>query len=296
MKLPQILAYLLVGLFLIGATTYFSSSLAMMERSNSRTLSTSPGTSSQTPTITSTVTSKIDIDKLPTYPKAQNVTVVRDWPESPIKQIDYYTDDDTQQVQAYYKQVLLANGWILSGENSRVQSVYIEFHRIHTTGQSPYGLAANILIDTASTQTTQVNILRTHVSTQLERLPDASAVPLYADASDVVVSYKINEHGVLERITNYNTNVQLRDLEQYYRNILPTYGWHLGGYSSNSDGSNLIGVSSIEEGLMFTYHSGGPEASFYGIVTITVKQTSNKGSIIEMVASDNDISNHYTSP
>ena len=186
-----------------------------------------------------------EVNGLPVYPGAKLTSHFGISAQAGAVEYVFATNSSRDLVEAFYKDALAKRGWKLTHEGA-VQTKSWDSHGMgfvwRSQGKSvptrKYLAAAFWLMPEGGT----------NVSLSLEAWPDPMEVPMYADAQNVQTE---TAQGSLDHTVRYITGAQPEEIQAYYSDMLPKYGWWLVpdsgpdirsnyGRADGSEGSSVV--------------------------------------------------------
>jgi hypothetical protein len=186
----------------------------------------------------------------------------------------FETPDSAYAVLDFYEKALLDKGWALyqrwgpnsaeyEWQDSKLMMPYSIHAVISAGGEAPAGEGPSVIHITVGPQ------------------PDPNNIPIYPDAQqvekkDVLVTQVISQEPIKdeERRVTFATNAEPAQVEAYYKDKLPQYGWTLG------EGPGPY----FSEGITFTFRRSAGVTFLTGSVVNYSSQEGGKGADERTVA------------
>lgn len=210
-----------------------------------------------------------DAEQVTLYPGAYNVVTRADPFGGYFPVVSFDSPVSAYELEAFYTTNLEEMGWQV-GEPYYSGGVGLHYYWQDKNTNLPW------------TSDLRVRIESFHAELDFSRIPWATRVPIFPASTEVTSDDVLDEYGFYDRLTTFVTNATASEIEQYYVQLLPQYGWEPGWGSD-------IPLGNISTGLVFGYDIGGPEAMSWGRITITVIKLDRKGTHVQIKAEGTDL-------
>lgn len=219
-----------------------------------------------------------DLQHMPLYPNATKVKVDYHGGYASSSQTQLDTSDTWDSVSHFYADILPKLGWRGSdGTNDPIYTTYI-WERSEVTSTEKYSLniGYEVLLD---------KLIRVHIVAR--RGPDATKIPVLADAQQISVTYRTNasiatqfpdSEPLWERVTSYKSKATPEEVEAFYRLMFASSDWEMIDTSSS--------ITAME-GISFRYEAattlpGDPPSIDHGKVQITAAKPTTEDEWVEV--------------
>lgn len=194
-----------------------------------------------------------DAEQLIMYPQTWDVSYDKiheqDW-----RSLSFMTYAPSQQVMAFYDEQLTKKGWVFEWENKPSQATAPD--RVNIDRKYSWSDGAGILPwDLALFINFQGEPRGLQVELSLFRVPNFDRIPLYPGAQKVQSVWVPSTRwkGFQEKHISYLTDATPKEVEMYYKALLPQCGW--GGPSEGFEPGN--NNDDISKGILFGWGTGG---------------------------------------
>jgi hypothetical protein len=169
------------------------------------------------------------------------------------------------QVVDYYKREVRSQGWEQFQENRNIPNE-ISLYNVWNDKQDrmPYSLDLLVTISFLMHTLPTLGTPTTHVTIFLSRLPILDKTPIYPGAESVEIKHQTISGGdigsVKETLITFRTYATAVQINDYYKSLLPQYGWNLSNHEAFDNATN----SYISGSVLFNWNRGGPESTQSG--------------------------------
>lgn len=222
--------------------------------------------------MTPTVIPTPEAEVMPLYPGAKLEQVDSSHQVANAKVIQFEVAANPLDVMSFYKDILVKKGWVLRSEVSLRQ---LGFTWADPAAILPWGLDIDMPI--TYSYNSERKAMTTWGTIYLRRVPDVHKIPFYPGGQQISVSKDHIEAGSNPDHKTYMVKATPPEIEAFYKNVLPQYGWIL------DEGTN----DNITQGITYKFRLGSVSDLRGAYVTVSTKADEGTQTRVDIVANGN---------
>jgi hypothetical protein len=157
-----------------------------------------------------------ELDVIPLYPGAEQLSQFVNSATIGSVGFAFWTDASPDEVLSYYRTYYDQRDWSLEKEVRQEEFYFSYFLNTDQKGIRRY---VSLRIEMRGDKNTGGDV-------ELDRWPDPDKIPLYPNAQETTTRYEMDPvYLVANRIITYNVQASVQEIQSYYNNSLPMYGW-----------------------------------------------------------------------